>query len=89
MFIVNTTLFQYFGLGMASSFLLPKFVCLGNKRNKCERVAQPHINPNEVSFFCVFGLRTNQKKTFKTHLEGPETVVYYGHKNDLRFFVSR
>ena len=30
-------------------------------------------------FLCV-GLQKDQKKTFKSHLEGTETVVYYEHK---------
>ena len=30
--------------------------------------------------FCVLGEQTNQKKKITTHLEGPETAVYYGHK---------
>ena len=35
---------------------------------KCQRVAQPHINPLEISFFRGLGPRTNQKKAFKNQL---------------------
>ena len=31
-------------------------------RGKCQRAVQPHINLSEISFFSVFGLRTNPKK---------------------------
>ena len=35
---------------------------------KCQRVAQRHINPLEISFFRRLGPRTNQKKAFKNQL---------------------
>ena len=35
--------------------------------------------------FWVLGLRTNQNKTFRSHPEGIEALVYYGHKE---FIVS-
>ena len=48
-----------------------------------------HINLRET-FFCFLGLRTNQKKTFKSYLEETETAVCYKHKKwfKLRFFIS-
>ena len=53
-------------------------------RAKCQRIAQPHINPRKISFFTCWGYgRINQKKACKTDLGEPETTVHYGHKNDL------
>ena len=56
---------------------------MGKARAECQGAAQPPINPRDISlFFCVLGLWTNKKKkkTFKTHLEEPETAVCYGPK---------
>ena len=69
-YIVNTPLFEYFGLGKAPSFSLSKFWRLGNLKRKYvraeyQRATQPHISLRKISFFSVLGLQTNQKKLLK------------------------
>ena len=82
--IVNTPLFQYLGLGMSLPFPYQSFCVLG----KLSSHILTHVR---FLSFCVLGLLTNQIKTSKTHLEGPETAVYYGHKKrfKLRCFYIR
>ena len=55
---------------------------------KCQRASQPHIHQREISFFCVLGSKTSQKKPFKSHLEGTDTAIYFDHKKwfKLRLF---
>ena len=65
-------------------------------RTECHRAAQLHVKPRGFFFSsCVLGLRTNQKKTFKSILEATETAVYYGQrfimgtKNNLSWFFIK
>ena len=47
-----------------------------------KRIYEPDWN--FIFTFWIMGLRTNQNKTFKSHQEGTNAAVYYGHKE---FFI--
>ena len=51
-------------------------------RAKCQRAAQLHINPREISFFIVLGVRTNKKKNLKVIWRELRQQFIMGTKNN-------